>query len=111
MSNKIVNSKHKIRTLPPEETPWILKDPPASPTVIKQLVARMTEIGGLELFGNFCYSAGGKIYNQKTGAPTGTRAAGAAANLVTEFMWNRVEDITDRQNAKPDINIINLITT
>ena len=72
---------------------WIHKDPPSSVYARRKIVAKVVEIAINTLFTKFVYTFGSKLYLQQAGAPIGTRVACAAANLLMEWLWDRVEDI------------------
>ena len=65
--------------------PWIFRDnEPTHPDTIRMIVGRVLEVNLIKIFGNFCYSFGGKIYHQHTGGPTGTnmKLVGQVAHMA-----------------------------
>ena len=54
------------------------------------------EIGIITLFTTFDYTFGGDLYWQKAGSPIGIRVSCTAANLVTEWMWEKMRMIFDK---------------
>ena len=69
---------------------WIHKPPPRNVRIRRRILGKAIEVGVKLLFTTFAYTFGGKIYQQLDGAPIGTRIACAAANLVMEYVWDRV---------------------
>ena len=76
-----------------EKLQWIHKPPPRNIRTRRKILGKAIEVGVKLLFSTFAYTFGGKIYKQLEWAPIGTRVACAAANLVMEFVWNRVRTI------------------
>merc|ERR1711954_458926 len=69
---------------------WVHKPPPRNVKIRRKILGKAIEVGVKILFTTFAYTFGGKIYHQLDGAPIGTRIACAAANLVMEYLWDRV---------------------
>merc|ERR1711954_180788 len=55
-----------------DRNPWILKDKPKDPQIIREIMGRVIEVNTISLFGNFAYEFKGDIYHQQIGGPTGT---------------------------------------
>ena len=87
-----------------EELLWIHKSPPDSQWLQKRILGKAVEVGIKVLFSSFSYTFGGKFYLQLEGAPIGTRVACACANLVMEWLWEKVAqmmlDTDPRTNIK-----------
>ena len=45
-----------------ERNPWILKDEPKNPQIIREIIGRVMEVNTVNLFGNFAYEFGGDIF-------------------------------------------------
>ena len=80
--------------------PWIFRDnEPTHPDTIRMIVGRVLEVNLIKIFGNFCYSFGGKIYHQQNGGPTGTKAATTAAKVSMEEILEEVENDGDKKES------------
>ena len=82
MKNKEINGKEADT-----EISW--KFPKRKPTErqIRQMAARVTEIGLRSVWGNFVYSFGGKYYLQMDGGPIGAHVTMAASRIVM-YDWS-----------------------
>ena len=49
--------------------PWILKEEPEDPQIIREIIGRAMEVNSISLFGNFAFEFGGTIYHQQIGGP------------------------------------------
>merc|ERR1711954_444673 len=58
-----------------DRNPWILRDEPKDPQIIREIMGRVMEVNTISLFGNFAYEFKGDIYHQQIGGPTGTQSA------------------------------------
>ena len=100
MRNPQVRGPRKQEVIPEEKQIWIHKEVPDSNIIRKKILGKVVEIGIRVLFSTFCYTFGGKLYHQQEGAPIGTRVSCAAANLLMEWLWRRVQTIFDDSSEK-----------
>ena len=90
MRNTQIKGPWHQEELEKEKLLWIHKSPPRNVRIRRKILGTAVRIGVRLLFTTFAYTFGGKVYKQLAGAPIGTRVACAAANLVMEFVWNRM---------------------
>ena len=48
-----------------DRNPWILKDEPKDPQIIREIMGRVMDVKTINLFGNFAYEFGGNLYHQQ----------------------------------------------
>ena len=75
MKNKHVNSKSEVL----EDTWEFRTDVSPNENEIREIFARVVEIGTRAIFENLTYKFGGKMYKQNGGSPIGARASMAAS--------------------------------
>ena len=87
-----------------ERNPWILKEEPKNPQIIREIIGRVMEVNTINLFGNFAYEFGGEIFHQQIGGPTGTQAATIAALIAMEETLEEMEE--EAKNSNPAVHNI-----
>ena len=89
-----------------DRNPWILKEEPKNPQIIREIIGRVLEVNTINLFGNFAYEFGGEIFHQQIGGPTGTQAATIAALIAMEETLEEMEK--EANNSKPAVHNIGI---
>ena len=84
--------------------PWILKEEPKNPQIMREIIGRVMEVNTINLFGNFAFIIGGEIFHQQIGGPTGTQAATIAAMIAMEETWEEMEE--EANSSKPVVHNI-----
>merc|ERR1711954_634915 len=87
-----------------DKSPWILRDEPKDPQIIREIMGRVLEVNTISLFGNFAYEFKGDIYHQQIGGPTGTQSATIAALISMEETLDEVEEQAEK--SKPTVHNI-----
>ena len=87
-----------------DKNPWILRDEPKDPQIIREIMGRVMEVNTISLFGNFAYEFKGEIYHQQMGGPTGTQSATIAALISMEETLDEVEEQAEK--SKPTVHNI-----
>ena len=79
---------------------WIHKEEPQGLVIRRKIISKVVQIAVNTLFSTFVYTFGGKLFLQLSGAPIGTRVACAAANLLMEYLWDRVKEVFNTPETK-----------
>ena len=87
MKKKGVNYKNEVI-----EDEWEYnKNHKPTEAEVREIVARVAEIGIRTIFENFCYRFGGKVFIQMKGGPIGVKVTMACARLVMINWGNMVK--------------------
>jgi hypothetical protein len=91
MKNVGVNSK-KEETI---DKQWVFPDTVPTEVVMRELIARMAEIGVRAICRNFVYTFGGKLYLQKSGGPIVARVTMAVARIIMNNFGRKYRKILE----------------